>query len=98
MGDAFVSHAIRIHLSRVVPVHVDDILADSFPASDPPSWTLGYVSLALASDESGAPAPDDSSQPRSSEDHGGDAEADDDSRDVNESGHEGRRGGRRIKA
>jgi hypothetical protein len=58
----FVSHAIRIHLSRVVSLHLDDILADSFPASDPPSWTLGYVSPALASDEAGAPEADQAVQ------------------------------------
>jgi hypothetical protein len=33
-------------------VQIDDILADSFPASDPPSWTLGFVSASLASADS----------------------------------------------
>jgi hypothetical protein len=33
-------------------VQIDDILADLFPASDPPSWTLGFVSASLASADS----------------------------------------------
>jgi hypothetical protein len=50
---------IMIHVLRTMPVLLDDILADSFPASDPPSWTLGYVSSALASEDAGDPDADD---------------------------------------
>jgi hypothetical protein len=38
---------------RVSPddVEIDRVLADSFPASDPPSWTLGVAVARETSDE-----------------------------------------------
>jgi hypothetical protein len=41
---------------------VDSVLADSFPASDPPSWTLGVPQSqpeAAASEEAEVPADDE---------------------------------------
>jgi cardiolipin synthase A/B len=35
----------------VVTVQIDEVLADSFPASDPPSWTLGYVSPSMREEQ-----------------------------------------------
>lgn len=46
-----ISKIERAHPAPVQEREIDQILADSFPASDAPPWTLGVVSPELSQDQ-----------------------------------------------